>query len=66
MYSVSSSENKKLLANTKTAIDQGIKELLKDKESFPSFEKIDYNKNVLNLQYIVIKTFIMNSKSFLQ
>lgn len=63
---MSSSENKKLLANTKTAIDQGIKELLKDKESFPSFEKIDYNKNVLNLQYIVIKTFIMNSKSFLQ
>lgn len=63
---MSSSENKKLLANTKTAIDKGIKELLKDKESFPSFKKIDYNKNVLNLQYIVIKSFIMNSKAFLQ
>lgn len=61
---MSSLENKKLLANTKTAIDQGINELLKDKESFPSFEKIDYNKKCTEFTVYCDKALYNEVQSF--
>lgn len=38
--------HKKLLSETKQAIDEGIEEILEDKENYPSFDSITYNDNV--------------------
>lgn len=45
VYSMSKSDHKKLLADTKEAIDEGIKEMVEDKETYPSFQKIEYSKD---------------------
>lgn len=52
-YKLNKSTHKKLLADMKKSVDESIAEVLKDKESFPSFTGVTYNDDLTEFNIFI-------------